>query len=137
MHFIRMAKHTVPTEIAYTIHDICGTCPSVSQVAALEDQVGRSLPQIGQDCLKRGSVAVDVGYDCDAHLRSRMSSFMISPISDALPLHSAHTLQDQLARSSLTPQCFSFLSSGRIFGDSSKQLDICGHARGGKLRIYN
>jgi hypothetical protein len=25
------------------------------------------LPQIRQDCLKRGPVAVDVGYNCDAH----------------------------------------------------------------------
>jgi hypothetical protein len=67
MHFIRIAKHTLPAEIANTIHDLCWTCPSVSQVAAMEDQVWRGLLQIGQDCLKRGSVAVDVGYNCDAH----------------------------------------------------------------------
>src|ERR1017187_8435128 len=42
----------------------------VSQIAAVEDQVGRGLPQIRQDCLKRAEVAVDVGYDGDAHHRS-------------------------------------------------------------------
>ena len=66
-HFIRIANHTLPAEIANAIHNLRGTCSSVSQIAAVEDQVGRGLPQIRQDGLKRGSVAVDVGYDCDAH----------------------------------------------------------------------
>ena len=66
-HFIRIANHALPAEIANAVHNLHGTRSAVSQIAAVEDQVGRSLPQIRQDCLKGGSVAVDVGYDCDAH----------------------------------------------------------------------
>jgi hypothetical protein len=40
---------------------------AVRQIAAVEDYVGRGLPEIRQDRLKRGAVAVDVGYDSDAH----------------------------------------------------------------------
>ncbi len=37
------------------------------QVAAMENQVGRGLAQIRQDCLEGGAVAVDIGNDGDAH----------------------------------------------------------------------
>src|SRR6202011_1552292 len=66
-HFIRIAHHAVPAEIANLVHNLHGTRSAVSQIAAVEDHVGSGLPQIRQDCLKRGSVAVDVGYDRDAH----------------------------------------------------------------------
>src|ERR1022692_3821645 len=66
-HFIRIADHTLPAEIANAIHNLHGTCSGVGQIAAVEDQVGRGLPQIRQDCLERGKVAVDVGDDGDAH----------------------------------------------------------------------
>lgn len=71
-HFIRIANHALPTEIANAIHNFGGTCSTVRQVAAVEDQVGRGLSQIRQDCLKRGSVSVDVRHDCDAHHNSSM-----------------------------------------------------------------
>ena len=66
-HFIRIADHALPAEIANAVHNLRGTCAAVSQIAAVKDQVGRGLPQIRQNGLKRGSVAVDVGNDCDAH----------------------------------------------------------------------
>jgi hypothetical protein len=69
-HFIRIANHAWPAVIANAIYNLRGICSSVRQIAAMENQVGRCLPQVRQDCLKRGSVAVDVGYDCDAHHRS-------------------------------------------------------------------
>ena len=69
-HFIRIANHALPAKIANLIHNSQGTGSAVSQIAAVEDQVGRGLPQIRQDCLKRGSVAVDVGYDGDAQRSS-------------------------------------------------------------------
>jgi hypothetical protein len=51
------------------------------QIAAVEDQVGRGLAQIREDCVKRGSIAVDVGHDCDAHHSSpAANSATISPI---------------------------------------------------------
>src|SRR5450759_1229280 len=67
-HVVRIAGHAWPAEIANAVHDLHGTGTSVSQIAAVEDQVGRSLAQIRQDRFKRGSIAVDVGYDGDAHL---------------------------------------------------------------------
>ena len=76
-HFIRIADHALPAEIANAIHNLGGTRSAVSQIAAVEDQVGRGLPQIRQDCLKRGSVAVDVGYDCDAHSLRRPASLIL------------------------------------------------------------
>jgi hypothetical protein len=36
----------------------------------VENQVGGGLPQIRQDCFKSGSIAVNVGYYCDAHCGS-------------------------------------------------------------------
>jgi len=58
-----VAHHALPAEIANAIHNLHGTCSAVRQIAAVEDQVGRGLPQIRHDRLKRGAVAVDVGYD--------------------------------------------------------------------------
>jgi hypothetical protein len=39
----------------------------VRQIAAVEDQVGRSLAQIGEDRFERGSIAMNVGYNRYAH----------------------------------------------------------------------
>ena len=66
-HFIRIANHARPSEIAHPIHNLHRTGTAVRQIAAVQNQVGRGLPQIRQDCLKRGSIAVYVGDDCDAH----------------------------------------------------------------------
>ena len=66
-HFIGVANHALPAEVANAIHNVLGTCAGVGQIAAVKDQIGRGLPQIRQDRLKRGAVAVDVGYDGDAH----------------------------------------------------------------------
>jgi uncharacterized protein involved in exopolysaccharide biosynthesis len=53
-HFIGIANHALPAEIANPIHDLRGTRSTVRQIAAVKDQVGRSLPQIRQDGLERG-----------------------------------------------------------------------------------
>ena len=66
-HFVCVANYTLPSKIANAIHNFRGTGPSVRQIAAVEDQIGRSLPQVRQNGLKRGSVAVDVGYHCNPH----------------------------------------------------------------------
>ena len=65
-HFIRIAQHARPAQIADAIHDLHRSRAAVGQIATVENQVGRSLPQIRQDRLERGQVAVDVGYDGDA-----------------------------------------------------------------------
>ena len=59
------------------IHNLHGTCSAVRQIAAVQNQVWSCLPQIHQDCLKSGSVTVDVRYDCDAHhhLRTNLPQY--------------------------------------------------------------
>src|SRR6185295_7230058 len=44
---------------------------SLGQIASVEDQVGSSLPQIGQDRFQRGQVTVNVGNDRETHLKTR------------------------------------------------------------------
>jgi hypothetical protein len=73
-HFIRIANHAGPAEIAHAIHYLRGTGSAVSQIAAVEYQVGSSLPQIREDCFKGGPIAVNIGYDCDAHKGSRVAT---------------------------------------------------------------
>jgi hypothetical protein len=80
--FIRIADHALPPEVANLVHNLHGTCSAISQIAAVEDQVGSSLLQVRQDSLKRGPVAVDVGYDSDARQGDPVPSCAtISPIS--------------------------------------------------------
>lgn len=69
-HFIRIASHALPAEIADAIHNLRGICSPIGQIAAMEDQVGGGLAQICQYGFKRGSIAVDVGHDSNAQLSS-------------------------------------------------------------------
>jgi hypothetical protein len=66
-HFVRIAKDARPSQVPNAIHNLGGAGSGVSQIATVEDQVGREFPQIREDGLKCGSVAVDVGYDRDPH----------------------------------------------------------------------
>ncbi len=67
-HFVRIANHAWPAEIANLVHNLHVAGTSVRQIAAVKDQVRGGLPQILQNCLKGSPVAVDIGYHCDAHL---------------------------------------------------------------------
>jgi len=67
-HFVGISNHALPAEIANLIHNLRGTRTPISQIPAVKNQIGRRLPQIRQDRLKRRSIAVDVRYDCDAHI---------------------------------------------------------------------
>jgi len=58
---IRGAHHTVPAEIAMRSTISTGLAPAVCQITAVENQVGRGLLQIRQDCFKRRSISMDVG----------------------------------------------------------------------------
>jgi hypothetical protein len=66
-HFIRVTDHALPAEIANAVDNLDGARTGVREITAVENQVGRGLLEIGQDCLECGSVSVDVGEDCDAH----------------------------------------------------------------------
>jgi hypothetical protein len=46
-HFIGIPKHTLPTQIANAVYDLHGTGSTVSQIATVKNEVGRSLSQIG------------------------------------------------------------------------------------------
>ena len=66
-HLIRIADHALPAEIANAIYNLHRTRSAVGQVPSVENQIGRSLPQVRQHRLKRSEVAVDVRYDRDTH----------------------------------------------------------------------
>ena len=66
-HFIRIAGHAWPAEIANTINNFHRACSAVGQIAAVEDQIGRGLPQVREHGLKCREVAVNVRYDCQPH----------------------------------------------------------------------
>jgi len=44
-----------------------GSGAAIGQVAAVENEIGGHPPQVGQDCLEGGPVAVNAGDDGDAH----------------------------------------------------------------------
>jgi hypothetical protein len=67
-HFISVAHHAFPVEITNAIYDLRWIGSSVSEIAAVEDQVRGCRPQIDKDCIKRSPVAMDVRHDGDAHL---------------------------------------------------------------------
>jgi hypothetical protein len=66
-HFISVAHHTLPAEIANAIDNFYGTRTGVCEIPSVENQVGRGLLQIRPDCLKRRLISMDIGQDCDTH----------------------------------------------------------------------
>ena len=77
-HFVSIAQHPLPAKIANSINDLPWTRPSVRQIPAMQNQIRRALPQIRQHSLERRPVAMNIGYDRDAHqtsLRPRRSQY--------------------------------------------------------------
>jgi hypothetical protein len=70
-HFIGIAEYAWPAEIADLIDNPGGARSALGQIAAVHNQVGGGLPQILQDCLEGGAIAVNVGNDRDAHRTCR------------------------------------------------------------------
>jgi hypothetical protein len=68
-HFIRIARHAPPAQAADAIRNLRGMRAAIGEIAAVEDQVGRCLAQIRQNCFEGREIAVNVGYDGDAHSR--------------------------------------------------------------------
>jgi len=60
-HFICVAHHTFPAEVANAIDNLHGARTSVGEITAVENQIGRSLLQIRQNSFKRRSIPMDVG----------------------------------------------------------------------------
>jgi hypothetical protein len=65
-HFIRVAHDTLPAKIADAINNLNGARTSVSEITSMENQVGRGLSQIREDCFKCRLIPVNVRQDCDA-----------------------------------------------------------------------
>jgi len=66
-HFIGVAHYTAPAKLADSIDNFGWTRTAVGQVAAVEDEVGRDLPEVGLHRFERGPIAVDVGKYRDPH----------------------------------------------------------------------
>jgi len=60
-HFICVAQHTFPAEIANAIDNLHGARTGVCEITSVENQVRRSLLQIRQNSFKRRSIPMDVG----------------------------------------------------------------------------
>ena len=67
-HLIGIPSDPGPPERAYLIDDVRWLRSAVSQIAAMENEVRRNLPQVGENCLEGASIAVNIRYDCDSHL---------------------------------------------------------------------
>jgi len=52
--FLAIANDAWPAEIANVVHNLNGTISVVGQIAAVQNQVGRGLPQVRQNSLERG-----------------------------------------------------------------------------------
>jgi len=77
-HLIGVANNPRPSKIANAIDDFGGAGSCIGQVAAMKNQIGSGLAQIGQDCFESGTVAVDVGEDGDTRGVARRGNSMIA-----------------------------------------------------------
>ena len=57
----RPAQHTLPAEVTNAIDNLHGARTGVCEITAVENQVGRGLLQICQDCFERRSIPMNVG----------------------------------------------------------------------------
>jgi len=77
-HLIGIPANPGPSERADLIDDVRRVSSTVSQIAAMENQVRRDLPQISDNRLEGASIAMNIRYDRDSHF---VSEFMpISPV---------------------------------------------------------
>jgi hypothetical protein len=60
-HFVRVADHTLPAEIAKAIDNLHGIRTPECEITAVQNQVGSGFAQIRQDCFKRRSIPMYVG----------------------------------------------------------------------------
>src|SRR6266851_1132291 len=77
-HLIGVPADPGPPEPADLIDDVRRVSSTVSQIAAMENELRRNLSQIGDNRLEGAPVAVNIRYDRDSHF---VSEFMpISPV---------------------------------------------------------
>src|SRR6267154_5280273 len=66
-HLVRISADSRPSQRTNLVDNLRRMCPAVSQIAALDHQVRRSVPQVRQHSLKRPKVTVNIRYDCGSH----------------------------------------------------------------------
>src|SRR5260370_41972121 len=66
-HLIGVSADPGPAEPADLIDDVRRVSSTVSQIAALENNVRCNLPQVGENGLEGAPVAVNIRYDRDSH----------------------------------------------------------------------
>src|SRR5580704_4982077 len=79
-HLIHIASHPRPTEGANLINNFGWVSATGSQIAAMENQVRRNLPQIAENCCECTSITVNIRYDCDPHRNFRPINSQTSPV---------------------------------------------------------
>jgi hypothetical protein len=60
-HFIRVARHAAPSQVAYAIDNVRRARACIREITAVENQVGRGLFQILQDRFESRSIPMNVG----------------------------------------------------------------------------
>jgi hypothetical protein len=73
-HLVGVPADSRPRQGANLIDDLGWARSAINQIAAVDNQVRRDLPQVGEDGFKRPKVPVDVRYDCDSHIRRELYS---------------------------------------------------------------
>ncbi len=72
-HLICVPPDPGPLEGADLIDDVRRVRSTVSQIAAVENEVRRNLAQVGENSLEGAPIAVNIRYYCDSHfLRWRL-----------------------------------------------------------------
>src|SRR5439155_19590085 len=69
-HLIGVPADPGPPERTDLVDDLRRVSSTGSQIAAMDNQVGCNLPQVGENGLEGAPVAVNIRYDCDSHLVS-------------------------------------------------------------------
>ncbi len=66
-HLIGIPADPGPPQGADLIDDLRRVSSTGSQIATMENEVRRDLPQVGENGLESAPIAVDIRYDCDSH----------------------------------------------------------------------
>jgi hypothetical protein len=81
-HLVGISADPGPSEGADLIDDLRRVSSTVSQIATMDDEVRRDLPQVGEHGFESAPVAVNVRYDRDSHLARRLcdNRLAVSPL---------------------------------------------------------
>src|SRR5712675_207361 len=115
-HLIRIPADSRPPQRTNLVDHLRRMSPAVSQIAALDHQVRRNLPQVRQHSLKRPKVPVNIRYDRGSHFASPGSAILPLP-PDVFDVNTTFTIDispsacySSICQPAQPPQVFSLLS---------------------------